>query len=156
MSDHLHGSEAYYLENISDNIARLADNFTSMTLEHHSQLMTKVMQTSDSTERVLAAFRDLLNLENECAVYVRELKALRDKAVRYEMRNDFKFAFETVLAMRKVPDEVKAYAETLYGEALYDIVTAFLHVREIIFSVISEREKAKERTKQLVNEDSKL
>lgn len=144
MSDHLHGSEQYYLKNINDNLTRFAERVDELAAAQDVKI-----------DRLLDAFRHLNNIETEAMAMLRELQKQRDNEARQKMRGDFKIAFEIALGMRKCPDEVEMYVSELYDGALYDITGALLKITEIVTEVAAVRERRKRETEALLKQDAR-
>jgi|SRR5215813_9917376 len=114
MSDHIVGSEEYYLDRIDNTLARFVDSTEERQTDHNNMVA-----------RVLDGMRDLLNLENEAMTMLRDIRREKDNERIERAEKDFTFLVYDLVQWSHSPLFLDSYVQRLevpqlklFGETL--------------------------------------
>ncbi len=143
MIDHIVGSEKYYLESI--------DAMLTQFVERMGEQQDK---QNTAIDRVLDAFRALLNLENEAMVTLRELRSERNKEKINKARYEIAILFYDLIKLTSSPDFIKDYISCLEVTQLELLGNALHMLLGVVTDEAQKRIQAQEEIAKLKAEDA--
>lgn len=156
MSDHLHGSEQYYLDSIDQNIGSVREAIERIdnrdnTVKNLS--LNSIGEIAGGVERLLHAFQSLLNIENEGITILRDTIKLRDEDRRLHNEECLTSLLYDLLKFSKMPDFVCEYIQRMDVSGLKITGTTLEFFLRTITEETENRINAMKKTAALLAED---